>query len=205
MSLPTARFAPYSNSLNGGKLAIPSFGRVLRSQRGVSARLKRLVAEVGRIVKANDSSMGHRAIRRGLERELCHAVAECISLDNNKQDLRKVQRHADIMVRFEDVIAIPAGYQPSLAALCATVGVPERTLRACCAEFLGLSPTRYILLRRLNMVRSALRRADPATTGVSEIARSFQFSELGRFAVSYRRAFGEMPSITLRRATAGDG
>jgi transcriptional regulator GlxA family with amidase domain len=50
------------------------------------------------------------------------------------------------------------------------------------------------------MARSALRRADPATASVAEIARSHQFSEPGRFAVTYRAIFGEMPSSTLRRS-----
>jgi transcriptional regulator GlxA family with amidase domain len=86
-----------------------------------------------------------------------------------------------------------------MPALCSAIGVPERTLRVCCTEFLGMSPTRYLLLRRLNMARSALRRADPATASVAEIARSCQFQEPGRFAVTYRTIFGEMPSSTLRR------
>ena len=76
---------------------------------------------------------------------------------------------------------------------------PERTLRMCCNKFLGKSPSRYFLLRRLNMVRSALQHADSATTSIAEIARSHQFVELGRFSAAYRKVFGEMPSSTLRR------
>ena len=199
MSLPATQLSSYRNSLNGRKLAIPSFGRTLRPQRVVSARLLRLHAEACRLVE--DGSAGHPSIRGGLEQELCHALVDCLSADDNKQNPRKAERHADIMARFEAALAVHADCQPSLAEFCAAIGVAERTLRACCAEFLGLSPTKYILLRRLNMVRSALRRADPATARVAEIARSFQFSELGRFAVTYRRTFGEMPSITLRRAS----
>jgi len=60
-----------------------------------------------------------------------------------------------------------------------------------------MSSTRYNLLRRLNLARSALRRADPETTSVAEIARNHQFHELGRFAVAHRTVFGEMPSSTL--------
>jgi transcriptional regulator GlxA family with amidase domain len=104
------------------------------------------------------------------------------------------------MVRFEDELTTHIGRQLSIPQLCADIGVPERTLRMCCAEFLGISPARYFLLRRLNMARSALRRADPANASVAEIARSYQFQELGRFAVTYRSTFGEMPSATLRRS-----
>ena len=87
-----------------------------------------------------------------------------------------------------------------LSELCTASGVPERTLRLCCAEVLGVSPIRYFLLRRLNMTRSALRRADPETASVAEIARDHQFTELGRFAVVYRAIFGETPSSTCARS-----
>jgi transcriptional regulator GlxA family with amidase domain len=103
------------------------------------------------------------------------------------------------MERFEDAFTVHGASPRTMPELCSVIGVPERTLRVCCTEFLGVSPTRYILLRRLNLARSALRRADPATASVAEIARSFQFSELGRFAVTYRNLFGEMPSTTLSR------
>ena len=45
-----------------------------------------------------------------------------------------------------------------------------------------MSPGQYARLRRLNLVRAALQRADPATASVSAIARQHGFSELGRFA-----------------------
>ena len=84
--------------------------------------------------------------------------------------------------------------------LCRLIGVGERTLRSCCAEFLGIGPGRYILLRRLREVRRSLREADPDTASVSELARRYGFTQLGRFAEAYRSAFGETPSTTLRRA-----
>jgi transcriptional regulator GlxA family with amidase domain len=104
------------------------------------------------------------------------------------------------MVLFEDALTAHIGPRLNMSALCSEIGVPERTLRVCCTEFLGMSPIRYFLMRRLNMARSALRRADPATASVAEIARIHQFQEPGRFAVTYRTVFGEMPSTTLRRS-----
>jgi transcriptional regulator GlxA family with amidase domain len=56
------------------------------------------------------------------------------------------------------------------------------------------------LLRRLNKARAALRRADPSTASVAQVARNHHFLELGRFAVTYRTTFGELPSATLQRS-----
>jgi AraC-like DNA-binding protein len=67
------------------------------------------------------------------------------------------------MVRFEEVLAEHRNRQLHSPELCALIGVSERTLRSCCAEFLGISPSRYMLLRRLQAARIALRDADPAT------------------------------------------
>ena len=51
----------------------------------------------------------------------------------------------------------------------------------------------------MNLARKALTAADPATATVTAIANDQGFGELGRFAVNYRRLFGEPPSATLRR------
>jgi len=77
--------------------------------------------------------------------------------------------------------------------------VSDRTLRSSCAEFLGMSPTQYVLLRRLKEVRRVLRDADPDMVNVREVAHRFGFAELGRFAGRYRATFGETPSTTLQR------
>ena len=62
-----------------------------------------------------------------------------------------------------------------------------------------MSPHQYLWLRRMNLVRRALALADAAAKTVTEIANDHGFAELGRFAVTYRKLFGESPSVTLRR------
>ena len=69
-------------------------------------------------------------------------------------------------------------------------------------EALGLSPKQYTIAQRLRAVRAALLTADPKTTTVTDVAMTFGFFELGRFAGRYRSAFGESPSATLRHAAA---
>jgi transcriptional regulator GlxA family with amidase domain len=86
-----------------------------------------------------------------------------------------------------------------VAEICAATSASDRTLRACCHEHLGMSPTRYLWLRRMHLARRALRIADPAAMTVTEIATSYGFWELGRFSVVYRSLFGESPSASLRR------
>jgi AraC-like DNA-binding protein len=199
VSLPAMQLALCGKSLIGGKLTWPPIGQMIRPQPKTADWLLRLHSKACRLAESNDKSLSRPEAAQALEKEMIHALVDCLGTGHAPLNCKKRRRHADIMARFEDVLAAHSDHQLTLSELCSSIGVPERTLRLCCAEFLGMSPTRYLLLRRLNTARSALRHADPATASVAEIARSCQFSELGRFAVSYRTVFGEMPSTTLSR------
>ena len=152
-----------------------------------------------RLAEKRHELIANPEVKLALEQELLHALVNCLTAGEANAHPETRRHHAGIMVRFEQALAAHAGDYPNISALCAQLGVPQRTLRACCAEFLGLSPARYVLLRRLNMARAALLCAHPATASIARIAHSCQFREPGRFAVTYRAVFGEMPSATLRR------
>jgi AraC-like DNA-binding protein len=198
ISLPPEQFAAVGKALTGSKITLPPDGRMLRPSGG-GARLLRLHSRVCRLAETRHELIEKPEIARALEQELLHALVNCLTEDDSNGDLGTRRHHADIMVRFEDALSAHVGPQLNMPELCATLGVPERTLRVCCNEFLGMSPSRYYLWKRLNTVRSALQHADPATASVAAIARSCEFFELGRFAATYRIAFGELPSTTLRR------
>ena len=198
ISLPPEQLAAYSKALTGYNLPSPPEGRVLRPPWSAARHLLGHHSKICRLAETKQQLIANPEVARALEQELIHALVNCLTVGDARGNLKKRRHHADIMVRFEDALAAYRDPHLSLPALCAVIGVPERTLRACCTEFLGMSPSRYHLLRRLNLARSALRRADPETTSVAEIARNHQFLELGRFAVAYRTVFGEVPSSTLR-------
>ena len=201
ISLPAEQLTASGLALTGLEMTAPPFRRVLRPPKAAASHLLRLHSRACRLAETRPELIANPEVVRSLEQEVVHALVNCLTADDVSGILQKrCRQHAGIVVRFEEALAAHAGGHLNISALCAELGVPERTLRMCCAEFLGMSPTRYLLLRRLNMARSALRRADPAHASIAEIARSCQFGEPGRFAVTYRTVFGETPSATLRRA-----
>jgi AraC-like DNA-binding protein len=107
-------------------------------------------------------------------------------------------QHAVVMRRFRRVLEENPEKPIFIPEICKAIRVSERTLRICCQEHLGMSPKRYLVLRRMHLARRALRAAAPDAT-VTEIATRYGFWQLGRFAVEYRSLFGEAPSATLRR------
>jgi AraC-like DNA-binding protein len=172
-------------------------GRILRPSPSSAVELRRLHSKACHLAEMKPEIFIHQEPARAVEQDLIHALVECLASAAAGQHFMVRQQHADIMTRFESALRMDFGEQPSLPELCATIGVPERTLRSCCVKFLGVSPGQYMRLRRMNLVRAELLHADPATTSVAQIARRHRFSELGRFAAVYRRIFGEFPSVTL--------
>lgn len=87
----------------------------------------------------------------------------------------------------------------SVAELCRAAGISERSLQYAFRQEFGMSPTEFMRRRRLHAVRQELTRSTHKHITVSEVATKYGFSELGRFAVEYRRLFGVRPSDLLRQ------
>jgi AraC-like DNA-binding protein len=120
--------------------------------------------------------------------------------EGRSDDARNVHRHrARVTRRLEEVLKTSPDKPLYMPQLCAAVGASYTMLRDCCQDYLGMSPKRYLWLRRMHQMRRALRSADLEKTTVTELATDHGFWELGRFAVAYRSLFGETPSAALRR------
>jgi AraC-like DNA-binding protein len=189
----------YFAALSGKGLSAPAAAEILRPAARDAARLRRLHAQACRLAETRPKVLAHPEVARAIEQGLILAAVTCLAA-KTRDDGAAGRHHTRIMVRFEEALADHPSRQLQMPELCALVGVPERTLRSCCTEFLGISPIRYLLLRRLKAVRTALRSADPAAATVAEIAGNYGFTELGRFAGAYQTVFGEPPSTTLRRS-----
>jgi AraC-like DNA-binding protein len=61
------------------------------------------------------------------------------------------------------------------------------------------TPKEYIRQRRLERIHGCLSDPQCGVGNVTEVAMDYGFAHLGRFADSYRKQFGELPSQTLKR------
>ncbi len=85
-----------------------------------------------------------------------------------------------------------------LEVLAQVGGVRPRTLETHFKMFLGTTPLGWVRRMRLARARRELLHHGPQAT-VTAIALASGFSQLGRFAAQYRKAFGELPSTTIQR------
>jgi AraC-like DNA-binding protein len=199
VSLLPNHLAAYRRAITGFDLGLPSMGRILRPTVRAKSELLNLHAQACHLVDTKPKMIMHPEIARSLEQQLAHALVKCLAADEVCDPTSTKLHYRSIMARFEQILEERLDRPLRMPDVCATIEVSQRTLRTCCAEFLGLSPGHYMRLRRLNIARRVLRDADPDATTVAEIARRSGFSELGRFAAIYRMAFGETPSTTLAR------
>jgi AraC-like DNA-binding protein len=100
-----------------------------------------------------------------------------------KRAIDYIEAHLDSVVTLTDIVAASQ--------------VPGRTLFKHFKDWRGASPMRYLRIARLKKVREALQQAEPEQD-IAEVAMRWQFEHMGRFAVEYRKRFGESPSQTLR-------
>jgi AraC-like DNA-binding protein len=159
-----------------------------------------LIARIDRVVSkylANAGLLADARECKAVESQLMNDLAGSFP-DGNAQDhritptqRRKAFRRA---IEFGEGLCEPITV-PEYAAV---TGVSQRTLELTFQETLGITPRQYLRWHRQHRVHCDLRAKDAGASTVSAIAAGWGFSEMGRFAVEYKRLFGESPSVTLR-------
>lgn len=137
------------------------------------------------------------AITEDLESEIPSLLIG--ALDGSRSpssDLSSARRRRAI-ARVKDLIAANEHRPLTVFELCQAARVSERTLQYSFLEYFGVTPKTYLKAIRLNGARKSLRRANLATTTVTEIAGEWGFWHMGQFAADYRKQFDELPSQTL--------
>jgi AraC-like DNA-binding protein len=199
VALPHEDVAAAGQTLIGRDLIGPPSTHLIKPSPLLFSKLLNLHKSVSHLAQAAPEVLAGAEVARALEETLTRVMIQCLSEGQGIEVGSAHWRHAAIMRRLENFLEANPDRTLHLTDLCAAAAASDRTLRILCQEHLGMSPTRYLWLRRMHLARRALRMADPTTATVTEIATSYAFWELGRFAVAYRSLFGETPSATLRR------
>jgi AraC-like DNA-binding protein len=199
MSLDLEDLAAAGRAITGRDLTAPKTSELIRPPVPLMDRLLRLHAAAGDLAATAPDILAHPGVAKAIAQELIRVMVGCLT-DGGAERINSRRQRLPIMRRFERMLEANPGKPLYLAEICAAIGVPARTFRHYCWQHLGMSPHRYLWLRRMNLARRALVSADPTARTVAEVATAHGFWELGRFSVAFRKLFGESPSVTLRRS-----
>jgi AraC-like DNA-binding protein len=161
MSLPSEELALLGATIAGCDLTPPKQALTLTPAPQAMARLQRLHAAAGQLAEDAPEIIAHPEAARGLEQALIGALVDCLSVGEAREDRLAQRHHSLIMRRFRRAVEENPEQPLYIPELCAAIRVSDRTLRLSCQEQLGMSPQRYLLLRRMHFARRALRDGPP--------------------------------------------
>jgi len=161
--------------------------------------LRRLCGQIHSRIKRGLSIPESPALQRELEFELPGALLTALatSLPLSTPTLPRLRRMA--LERSLEHIRSHRTDPVTVQDLIDTSKVSWRTLDYAFRERFNVTPKEYLSAIRLNGVRRRLRRADLSSTKIADVANYWGFWHMGQFARDYRRLFGELPSVTLKK------
>ncbi len=185
-----------------GNDRVPGKCRVLHNQLPTRNVISPLLVRFVSMLLANPQMAASEAALGTFRSELLTTLEAAFGSGRDPVTKRRgrtpVMDRATILLAVDVIEASPTP-STTLADLVRITGVSERSLRAGFHKYFGLSPTGYMRMRTLNKAWQRLFRAGPGETTVARVATDLGIWDLGRFALRYRRLFGESPSETLKR------
>jgi AraC-like DNA-binding protein len=103
------------------------------------------------------------------------------------------------LAKAEGYILSHLGEHITLADLATVSDTSPSSLLRAFRIYRDTSPMKYVKHLRLELAQRALLSGTNGTVRVTDVAMDHGFFQLGRFSADYRRVFGELPSVTLRR------
>ncbi|NEP53339.1 MAG: helix-turn-helix transcriptional regulator [Moorea sp. SIO3C2] len=116
----------------------------------------------------------------------------------NSKCFVKPSRRAKLIAQAEKEILAHLEKPLTLKQLAQNLGSSSSALSYGFQDLFGLSPMRYLKVRRLNAVRERLKASEPERCTIAILASEFGFYSPCHFTRDYKAMFGELPSETLR-------
>lgn len=171
----------------------------LSTANGPSAGLLRYLRFVWRELQRESTPLRIPRLAREAEEMLAAMFVEAYLFADPQQRVRSGDGHAAALRRAEEFLAAQIESPVSLAEVAKLAGVSTKTLTRIFRKQHGVGPMAFLRRQRLEAVRRDLLAAERGEVTVTGVALRYGFDHHGRFAASYREAFGELPSETLSR------
>jgi AraC family ethanolamine operon transcriptional activator len=178
----------------------PAFSGLPRGVAGLQHAFRQICQEGSQLRFA----IGFASARASLEETVIEAIAD-IFAESTWADVSSVTAQKRVVDRIREYLFANVHDPPSIADLCRHAGVSRRTLQACFRDAVGLTPSQYLRMLRLNAVHRELRALAAAGQPISigDVAAQWGFWHWSRFTENYRQLFGELPSQTVQRMLQG--
>ena len=157
VSLPVDDLAAAAEAIVGRDLPETSHKPIIRPPSGLMRRLLNLHKCIGQLAHHTPDILELPKVSRALENELTHVLVRCLAEGHSLEQTNGGRRRDTIFARFVEFLEAHPHQPLYLPEICVAIGVAERTLRASCERHLGMGPIRYLTLRRMHLVRRALR------------------------------------------------
>ena len=120
-------------------------------------------------------------------------TASCISTPADRNDHQPI-----LLRRAVEYIDANVANDIGLGEIAEAVHVTPRAVQYMFRRHLETTPLQYLRRLRLHHAHQELQRTDRNYATVTDIAARWGFAHTGRFAVLYRRTYGQSPHTTLR-------
>jgi AraC-like DNA-binding protein len=160
---------------------------------GIGDRLRRLMC-----VAIHEPSPVSEQSDETSELLSCLNSAVAISVDRKSRATRdSVDEKYRVVKRSREYIEAHLSEPIHIGEVCCCAATSISKLERMFRHELQMSPSQYILKRRLIRVNKALKQNGSSNAHVTQVAMEHGFNHLGRFANAYSAQFGELPSETV--------
>ena len=158
--------------------------------------LKAQLRRIQTVATERPEALAGIAVKRCIVDALTRIVGSTVGVHDERGHAGRPEvPRSNVIRRVREALEVGSGEPIFLNELSKAAGVSEATLRRIFNEWYGLSPARYLLLRRYYLARARLQSGEART--VRDAAEACGFWDLSRFSAGYRDIFGELPSRML--------
>lgn len=202
-TIPEARLQDAAMARTGRPLQLPKGDAVsVQLPRGGRSRLTRLADDAFALGRALGSTGICAELAAEVSYGLLHTYLEALveaEFDSRRGRRSAALQHLHLVLACERLATSGDETELPLDEVARRSGYSRRALELIFNDSVGMPPGRWFMNLRLNGALRDLLAPAPGCR-VADVAARWGFRHLPRFAQTYRRAFGELPSHTLARA-----